>query len=248
MVSIVKGVPLDPAIAGAVAAAVLQAAQEEDDAASPRFVSLGRMLRCAVGTTPGWDTLGPGQLAHPPSSLLWSAHAPTAPWSVCRVLNRKHASAVESAVNGVLDDGVAAASEPGATARRQRLLPLLSRGLAGGAGAALPNSITTLRLAVDAASPAARIVVRVCLCPFRHHEMQHCPARCAGSHAATASVLAQQGGVVVSAGAARTGPGGPGGGVGTAAARSAGAHGSGAAREPAVCCMYVGHNVRCSTS
>ena len=43
-----KGVPLDTAIAGGVAAAVLQAALEEDDAASPRSASLGRMLRCVV--------------------------------------------------------------------------------------------------------------------------------------------------------------------------------------------------------
>jgi hypothetical protein len=162
VVSIVKGVPLDAGTAGAVAAAVLQAAQGEEDAASPRSASLGRMLRCALGTgqSPGRALLGPGQSAHPSSSLPWSAPEPTAPWSACRVLSREHASAVESAVNAVLDDGAAAAAEPGATARRQRLLPLLSKGLAGGAKAALPNSITTLRLAVDAASPAARIVVR----------------------------------------------------------------------------------------
>ena len=55
--------------------------------------------------------------------------------------------------------------EPGAAARQQRLLPLLRMGLAGSASALLPNSLTTMRLAVDAVSPAARIVVRLGLLP-----------------------------------------------------------------------------------
>ena len=99
------------------------------------------------------------------------------------MLNQKHGSAVEAAVNGMLDNGVAATSEPGATARRQRLLPLLSTGMAGGANIPLPNSITMMRLAVDAASPAARIVVRVDPCPVSSIHFAS-PLQAAGRHTA----------------------------------------------------------------
>ena len=73
LVSMVKGVPLEPAIARDVAAAILQAALDEEDAASPRYASLGRMLRYIMRAQPSrWDTCDAGHSAHPPF-LRWSA-------------------------------------------------------------------------------------------------------------------------------------------------------------------------------
>lgn len=80
---------------------------------------------------------------------------------MCRTLNKQHSSAVDAAVNAALTHGAtAAAAGADASDRRQRLLPLLRVGLAGGASAPLPNNASTLRLAVDAVSPATRMMVR----------------------------------------------------------------------------------------
>lgn len=76
-----KGVPLDPAIAGRVAAAVLQAAVDEDDAASPRSASLGRMLRCLtiVESINAWvGHLCFKAVRTPLMLLIWSAPEPRA--------------------------------------------------------------------------------------------------------------------------------------------------------------------------
>jgi len=73
-------------------------------------------------------------------------------------------------VNGVLADSTADTG----SGRRQRLLPLLRAGLAGGAGAPLPNNSMTMRLAVDAVSAATRITVR----PLALPQKPTCCRRC----------------------------------------------------------------------
>jgi hypothetical protein len=166
VVSMVKGVPLQPPIARDTAAAILETALDEEDISSQRCVSLGRMLRCGCRTEACASIGHVYESRHVACPYAWLDELRMS--CACyarRVLNRKHSSAVDAAVNAMLTDGGAAAkSGPGAAARQQRLLPLLRMGLAGSAGAPLPNSITTLRLAVDAVSPAARIVVRLRSC------------------------------------------------------------------------------------
>jgi hypothetical protein len=127
-----------------------------------------------------------------------------------RVLNKKHPSAVDAAVNAILSAG-AAKPEAGAAARQQRLLPLLKSGLAGSAGALLPSSLTTMRLAVDAVSPAARIVVRCGSLPVG--QLAQLAEEVPALH-----VIPANADTAMSPGAAGTGQGGAGGGVGTAVA------------------------------
>lgn len=64
--------------------------------------------------------------------------------------------------HGVRMNAGAGGEGQGARAQRSaKLLPLLRAGLAGAASAPLPDNSTTLALAVDAASPQTRVLVRL---------------------------------------------------------------------------------------
>jgi hypothetical protein len=69
----IKGVPLEPAIARDTADAILQAGLDEEDTASPRCVSLGRVLRYFLRTTRLDAHLCHGAVSTPltPSSIDW---------------------------------------------------------------------------------------------------------------------------------------------------------------------------------